>query len=234
MHEDSSYSWRAVRQNHRGTEFTETWNLSYYSTWKNCIFLLLSNGRLRRSSSVRSVTLWFYSRKPPGLISQLRLLTTEAQRREIHLIAALEKGLHNCFLAIVVSVRSSSVRSVTPRFYYATDSFFMATIINRRDAEVAETWNSSLLQYLKRIAYLLLSNGRLRRSSSVRSATLRFYSRKPSVFKLSSPILTGIALHSSPDRNRWRAWRHWRPGDRQIDFGRYGLRQVAIIEDGST
>jgi len=62
---------------------------------KNCIFLLLSNSRLRRSSSVRSATLWFYSRKPPGLIFQLRLLTAEAQssqRREIHLITVLEKN----------------------------------------------------------------------------------------------------------------------------------------------
>ncbi len=74
---------------------------------KNCIFLLLSNGRLRRSSSVRSLDSVVYSRKPPGLIFQLRLLTAEtqsSQRREIHLITALEKGLHNCFLAIVVSV----------------------------------------------------------------------------------------------------------------------------------
>ena len=61
---------------------------------KNCIFLLLSNGRLRRSSSVRSLDSVVYSRKPPGLIFQLRLLTAEtqsSQRREIHLITALEK-----------------------------------------------------------------------------------------------------------------------------------------------
>ena len=40
-------------------------------------------------SSVRSATLWFYSRKPPGLIYQIQLLTTEAQssqRRAIFLI----------------------------------------------------------------------------------------------------------------------------------------------------
>ena len=69
--------------------------------------MFLSNGRLRRSSSVRSLDSVVYSRKPPGLIFQLRLLTAEtqsSQRREIHLITALEKGLHNCFLAIVVSV----------------------------------------------------------------------------------------------------------------------------------
>jgi len=35
---------------------------------------------------------------------ELRLLTAETQSREIYLIAALEKGLHNCFVAIVVSV----------------------------------------------------------------------------------------------------------------------------------
>jgi len=38
----------------------------------------------------------------------------------------------------------------------------MATIINRRGAEFAETWNSSYYSTWKRIAYLLLSNRRLR------------------------------------------------------------------------
>lgn len=35
--------------------------------------------RLRRSSSVRSVPLWFYSRNPRGLIIPLRILTSESQ-----------------------------------------------------------------------------------------------------------------------------------------------------------
>ena len=42
----------------------------------------------------RSLDSVVYSRKPPGLIFQLRLLTAEAQssqRREIHLITSLEK-----------------------------------------------------------------------------------------------------------------------------------------------
>ena len=67
-----------------------------------------------RSSSVRSATLWFYSRKPPGLIFQLRLLTTEAQssQRRSEFLSIQPKKAHPIASGIVVSVRSSSVRSL--------------------------------------------------------------------------------------------------------------------------
>jgi hypothetical protein len=64
-HEDASYAWPAVRQNHRGTEFTETLRIPFHPSLKSP---LIASGIVVsvRSSSVRSATLWFYSRKPPG------------------------------------------------------------------------------------------------------------------------------------------------------------------------
>ena len=72
-----------------------------------------------RSSSVRSVSLWFYSHKPPGLIFQPRLLTTEAQssQRRSAFLSIQPKKSHPIASGIVVSVRSSSVRSATLWFY---------------------------------------------------------------------------------------------------------------------
>ena len=54
-----------------------------------------------------------YSRKPPGLVSQLRLLTTEAQSslRRSEFLSIQPKKAHPIASGIVVSVRSSSVRS---------------------------------------------------------------------------------------------------------------------------
>ena len=94
------------------------------------------------------------------------------------------------------------MRSATLRFYSVTTGYLIlsATIINRRDAEFAETCNLPYYQHLKRTAYLLLSNSRLRSFVLVRSVTLWFYSRKPPVLiilpKLNrdcTPLTSGTA-----------------------------------------
>ena len=54
----------------------------------------------------RSVTLWLISRKPPGLIFQLRSLTTEAQssQRRSTFLSIQPKKAHTIASGIVVSV----------------------------------------------------------------------------------------------------------------------------------
>jgi len=56
---------KATIINHRGTEFTETLSIPFHPFWKSPP---IASGIVVsvRSSSVRSVTLRFYSRKPPG------------------------------------------------------------------------------------------------------------------------------------------------------------------------
>ena len=91
------------------------------------------------SSSIRSAPLRFYSRKPPGLVSQLRLLTAEAQssqRRSAFLSINLRKPA-NCFKDRRPPFVRPPSRSVTLWFYSVNNIFFVfsATIINRRGTQ---------------------------------------------------------------------------------------------------
>jgi len=114
-----------------GAEFERDVKIILLQHLKTIAYLLLSSSRLRPfvlSALCDSVV---YSRKPPGLIFQLRLLTTESQssqRRAIFLIP-IPSNLKIQPIdsrIIVVLRRSYSVRSVPLWFYSVTQEVWLS------------------------------------------------------------------------------------------------------------